>query len=99
MKTFFNLPEKGITNLNRVIVVWKENVALGILADEISEIRSIPEKNLHPPLPTMTDIHARYLKGITGEGLIILDIKKILSDTQLIVHEEVGESVSRHQLP
>ena len=62
---------------------------LGILADEILGIRNIPASGLHPPLPTMTGIHAEYLKGVTGEGLILLDMERFLTDKQLIVHEEV----------
>jgi len=91
MKKFFDLPEKGITNLNRVIVVQEEDIALGILADEIIGIRNIPEKGLTPPLPTMTGIHAGYIKGVAGEGLILLDMERFLNDGQLIVHEEVGK--------
>jgi len=89
MKKFFDLPEKGISNLNRVIVVQDENMTMGILADEINGIRNIPKSGLNPPLPTMTGIHAGYIKGVTGEGIIILDMERFLNDRQLIVHEEV----------
>jgi purine-binding chemotaxis protein CheW len=91
MKKFFDLPEKGITNLNRVIVVQQEDMALGILADEIIGIRNVPKSGLNPPLPTMTGIHAGYVKGVAGEGIILLDMERFLNDRQLIVHEEVGE--------
>ena len=90
MKKLFDLPEKGITNLNRVIVVQEEDMELGILADEILGIRDIPTSGLHPPLPTMTGIHEGYLKGVTSEGLILLDMERFLNDKQLTVHEEVG---------
>ena len=89
MKKFFDLPEKGITNLNKVIVVRKDAMELGILADEIIGIRNIPMNEIQPPLSTMTGIHAEYLKGVTGERLIILDMEKFLTDKKLIVHEEV----------
>jgi len=89
MKKFFNLPERGITNLNKVIVARKDAMELGILADEIIGIRNIPEKGLNPPLPTMTGIHAEYLKGVNGERLIVLDMERFLTDRRLIVHEEV----------
>jgi purine-binding chemotaxis protein CheW len=91
MKKFLDLPEKGITNLNRVIVVREGELELGILADEIIGIRNIPESGLNPPLPTMTGIHAGYIKGVAGEGAILLDMERFLNDRQLIVHEEVGE--------
>jgi purine-binding chemotaxis protein CheW len=89
MKKFFDLPEKGITNLNKVIVVRKDAMELGILADEIIGIRNFPVNELQPPLSTMTGIHAEYLKGVTGERLIVLDMERFLSDRRLIVHEEV----------
>jgi purine-binding chemotaxis protein CheW len=89
MKKFFDLPERGLTNLNKVIVVRKDAMELGILADEIIGIRSIPVNQLQPPLSTMTGIHERYLKGITGERLIVLDMERFLTDRRLIVHEEV----------
>ena len=90
MKKFFDLPEKGITNLNKVIVVRKDAMELGLLADEIIGIRNIPVNELQPPLSTMTGIHAEYLKGVTGERLIVLDIKRFLTDKKLIVQEEVA---------
>jgi purine-binding chemotaxis protein CheW len=89
MKKFFDLPEKGITNLNKVIVVKKDAMELGILADEIIGIRNLPVNELQPPLSTMTGIHAEYLKGVTGERLIVLDMERFLTDRRLIVHEEV----------
>jgi purine-binding chemotaxis protein CheW len=89
MKKFFDLPEKGITNLNRVIVVQGEEMELGILADEILGICDIPASGLHPPLPAKTGIHAGYIKGVTGGGLILLDMEWFLNDKQLTVHEEV----------
>ena len=89
MKKFFDLPEKGITNLNKVIMVRKDAMELGILVDEIIGIRNLPVSELQPPLSTMTGIHAEYLKGVTGEKLIVLDMERFLTDRRLIVHEEV----------
>ncbi|MDD2389785.1 MAG: chemotaxis protein CheW [Desulfobacterales bacterium] len=89
IKKFIDLPEKGITNLNRIIVVRQEDMTLGILADEIIGIRNISKGGLNPPLPTMTGIHAGYIRGITGEGIILLDMGKFLDDGKLIIHEEV----------
>lgn len=89
MKRFFDLPERGITNLNKVIVVRKGGMELGILADEITGIRTVPINEIQPPLSTMTGIHAEYLKGITAERLIVLDMERFLTDKKLIIQEEV----------
>jgi len=89
MKKFFDLPERGITNLNKVIVVRKDAIELGILADEIIGIRNILVSELQPPLSTMTGIHAEYLKGVTGKRLMVLDMGRFLTDKKLIVQEEI----------
>ena len=89
MKKFFALPEKGITNLNKVIVAKKDATEMGILADEIVGIRNILRSGVHPPPPAMTGIEAGYLKGATSERLIIIDIDSLLTDKKLMVHEEV----------
>jgi len=89
MKKFFDLPERGITNLNKVIVVRKDAMEFGILADEIIGIRNIPVSELQPPLSTMSGIHAEYLKGVTGKRLIVLDMERFLTDKKLIVKEEI----------
>ena len=89
IKKYFDLPEKGLTDLNKVILVHTPAMELGILADTILGVRSIPLAQIRPPLPTWTGIHAEYLNGITNERLAILDVEKILSDKRSVVHEEV----------
>jgi len=89
IKKFFELPEKGITDLNRVIIVHNYAMEFGILADAILGIRSIPLHELQTSLPTLTDIRAEYLKGVSKEHIVVLDVDKILSDRKIAVHEEV----------
>jgi purine-binding chemotaxis protein CheW len=89
LKKFFDLPEKGLTDLNKVIVVHNATMAFGILADAILGVRSIPLDAIQPSLPTLTGIRAAYLKGVTSERLVILDASTLLGDSALIVLEEV----------
>lgn len=89
LKKFFDLPAKGLTDLNKVIVVHNDAMVFGILADTILGVRSIPLDVIQPSLPTLTGIRAAYLKGVTNERLVILDAGKLLGDPTLIIHEEV----------
>jgi len=89
IKKFFELPEKGITDLNKVIIIHTDEMELGILADAIIGVRSVPLKQLQPSLPTLTGVRGRYLKGVTKERLVVLDANKIMSDKKIVVHEEV----------
>lgn len=89
IKKFFDLPEKGLTDLNKVIILHSANMLFGILADEVTGIRKIPLSKLQPALPTLTGIREEYLKGITEDRTVILDAQKLLSDKKIIVNEEV----------
>ncbi|MBC7961449.1 MAG: purine-binding chemotaxis protein CheW [Steroidobacteraceae bacterium] len=89
IRKFFDLPEKGLTDLNKVIIVHKGAMEFGILADEILGTRSIPLSEVQPPFPTLTGIREEYLKGVTRKRTAILDGAKLLTDRNLIVHEEV----------
>jgi len=89
IKKFFDLPDKGLTDLHRIILVRGNDLELGLLADAIVGMRSIPVDSLQPSLPTLTGIRSNYLKGVTAERLVVLDLARILADPKIIVHEEV----------
>jgi purine-binding chemotaxis protein CheW len=89
VKKFFDLPEQGLTDLHRIILVRGNDLELGLLADVIVGVRSIPADSLQPSLPTLTGIRGNYLKGVTAERLVVLDLARILADPKIIVHEEV----------
>lgn len=87
LKKFFDLPEKGLGQLNKLIILHNEQMEFGILADEILGIRAIPRGALQAAPPTVSGIGAAYLRGVTGDGLIALDGEKLLGDEKLIVHQ------------
>ena len=89
IKKFFDLPEKGLTDLNRVIILHSDDMEFGILADSIIGVRNILLSELKTSLPTLTGIREEYLKGVTKEREIILDAGKLLSDKGIIVNENV----------
>jgi purine-binding chemotaxis protein CheW len=90
IKKLLGLPEKGLTELNKVIIVQSGQMEVGILADAIVGVRLLAADELYPSLPTLTGIGAEYVKGITREPLVVLDMENILSDERLIVDEEVN---------
>ena len=89
IKRLFDLPEKGITNLNRVLVVESGATLFGLLADEVAGVREVPIRDLEPPLATLSGLQKEYIRGITRERLIVLDMETMLSDERLVVHEDV----------
>ncbi len=89
IKRFFDMPDKGISDLNKVIIINDEKMEFGILADAILGVREIAIREIGPPLPTLTGIREEFLKGVTGERLVILDAARILADKNIVIHEEV----------
>lgn len=89
LRAFFDLPNRGLSDLNKVIVLHDGVMEFGILADAIVTARWLPRSDLLPTLPTLTEIRAEYLMGVTEERLVVLDGGKILSDRGIVVHEEV----------
>ena len=89
LKRFFNLPDKGLSDLNKVIILRRGGLEVGLLADAVSGVHAIPLSEVQAPLPTLEGISPDYLKGVTRDALIILEAEKILADPKLIVHEEV----------
>lgn len=89
LKKWFDLPEHGLTDLHRVILIGGQELELGLLADAAVGVRSIPADGLQPSLPTLTGIRSEYLKGVTADGLVVLDTCRLLADSKILVHEEV----------
>jgi purine-binding chemotaxis protein CheW len=89
LRRFFDLADKGLSDLNKVIVLRSDSMEFGILADLILAARRIPLNALQPSLPTLTAIRAEYLMGVTEDRLVVLDGRKLLADPGIVVHEEV----------
>lgn len=95
LKKFFNLPDKGLGELNKVIILQNGRMEFGVLADAVLGTRSIPLDAIQAPPVTVTGIGAEYLKGVTGERVILLDAQEILADEKIIVNELVSEADKR----
>lgn len=90
LKKFFDLPDQGITELNKIIIIQHADMQLGILADAIRGVRRIRLSELDPVMPTLTGIRADYLRGVTRDRLIVLDAAKILSDNRILINEDAS---------
>lgn len=95
LKKFFDLPEKGLTDLNKVLVVETPEMKVGILADKVLGVRPIAATEIQAGLPTLTGIRADYLKGITNDRIVILDAEAVLGDKRILLSEHPSAASSR----
>ena len=88
LKFFLGITSKGITDLNRIIVLKNKQMEFGILADSILGTKTIHTSMLSPAPITIKGAEAGYVKGITSDGLIILDGSVILSTKTIIINQK-----------
>lgn len=89
IKKFFDLPEQGLTDLNKVIVLESADMQFGLLADAIVGTHQILVPDIQLSLPTLTGIRADYLLGVTPGRTVVLDAERLLSDENIVVREQV----------
>jgi purine-binding chemotaxis protein CheW len=89
LRKFFELPARGLTELNRVLVLKGGDNEFGLLADSIAGLCFVTVSDLQEGLPTLTGIRERFLRGVTGQMLAVLDGARLLSDSALKVNEQV----------
>jgi purine-binding chemotaxis protein CheW len=83
LKKFLPLPESGLTDLNKVIILQHADVELGILADRIVGAGVVD-------LPSILPASApRHVRGVTPRQTMVLDAASLLSDPALVVDDEV----------
>ncbi len=64
---------------------------IGLLADVVTGVRSLPVAALSPPPPTLSAIAAEYVKGVSEERLVVLDLGRLLSDPRIVVNDGDNE--------
>jgi chemotaxis signal transduction protein len=87
LRALFRIPEKGLTDLNRVIVITDQKITFGILADTISGVGTIVLDHIAPPQKDDLPGGRRYLKGVGENHLFVLDAAAILNDPGIIVDD------------
>jgi purine-binding chemotaxis protein CheW len=89
LKKFFALPEAGLTDLHRIVEVRGNGLELGLLADMVVNVLTLPRAALQPPLPMLSQIAAGYVMGISEQRVIVLDLDRVLADPRLVVDDSV----------
>jgi purine-binding chemotaxis protein CheW len=89
LSPFFDLPKAEQVEGRYAIVLERGDMEFAILTEGISKVCSIKSTDIQPALPSFTKVRQEFLKGITSEGIAILDAIKLLDFQPLIVNEEL----------
>ena len=93
----FKRPGKEYSDRTCVIVIDVNDVLIGLIVDGVSEVLTIPEKNVVPP-PELKASQNKYIRSIgkIGEGVVLLlDWLKLFSeDDQSLFDDMSAEEAS-----
>jgi purine-binding chemotaxis protein CheW len=88
LRKFFGVPVRGLSDLSRVMVLGGERAEFGVLADAVEEVIMIASNRIEEPPETVSGVAREYLRGVTGDALILLDGNVLLQDRRLVVDQD-----------
>lgn len=89
IKKLFKLPEKGITNLNRVIILSYKGIEFGVLTDEIIGREEVPLSEIQKKLPNIGGIKSDLVRGVSKDRVIIINTRELFQDARITINEEI----------
>lgn len=85
----FKIPKKDYGDRTCIIVVDINDMAVGLIVDEVSEVLNIPEDSIDPPPSTKKGQASRYIQGMGKVG----DNVKIILNIEMMLNKEDIEAL------
>lgn len=90
----FHLENTDFDEMTKIVVVSVNEISVGFIVDDVSEILRIEEQNMEIPPNMIIGQHIKYIKSVGKIGdrmIIILDLGLILSEEE---EKEIRELVN-----
>lgn len=84
LRLFFDVAPNNDQDPDELVIVRANNLEMALLAHHIHGVTNIPRSRIEP----MAEI--KYTRGITADGLVLLDIATMFEDERLIVGGTAG---------
>lgn len=95
LRKLLGVAPQGFTDLSRVIVLGGDRAEFGILADAAHENRVLLATQILEPTGAAGGIGREHLRGVTSEGLIVLEGRMLLGDSRLFIGGERDDAATR----
>lgn len=90
LRSRFDLPPREISHSTRLLIVKVARQLLGLVVDDVTEVITVPVKDIKPPPQVASGIGAEYLVGVclVKENMIMmLNLDRIMSAREV---DELG---------
>lgn len=84
LKNNFMLKERGLTEMNKVLLLRKDQTVFGLLTDGITGSQNIDMDQLAEPPLNLSNIGKEFITGLLQDGTIVLDAEKLFASNLLI---------------
>jgi purine-binding chemotaxis protein CheW len=91
LKILFGLKERGLTEMNKVIILENGAMRFGIVTDAIIGNKLVPLNSVSAPPLNLSSTAGAFVNGVTADGLILLD-GGILLSSPIIISESNKKS-------
>lgn len=86
LRKFFELPSRGLSDMNRLLVLSSGQMRFGVLADAVEGVVEIRMGELKK-LPTLSGVREEYLAGVSADGITVLSGARLLAGSSIIINE------------
>jgi purine-binding chemotaxis protein CheW len=89
----FDMPPRPANAATRLLIIRVAGQSLGIVVDDVTEVITVPLKDIKPPPSVSDGVSVYYLLGVclSAEGLVmLLDIDKLLTTTEVKALEQLA---------
>jgi purine-binding chemotaxis protein CheW len=78
LRPLLGVSATALNDLGHLVVLGEGRAAFGVLADGVGELVELSASEVHAP-PAGVAVHREYLRGVTGDALLVLDAARLLA--------------------
>lgn len=87
LKVLFGLKEKGLTEMNKVLLIRNPVMEFGLIADSIIGSATYPPESVSDPPINLSATGAEFVSGMLSNGVILLNAARMLESKILFVDQ------------
>ncbi|MFG6115097.1 chemotaxis protein CheW [Halobacillus sp. MO56] len=92
LRTRFGMKESDQSENTRIIIVYMDDIKVGMIVDAANDVTDIPGSSVEPPPSVVGTVETDYIRGIAkleDRLLILLDLHKVLHEDEVEVIKTV----------
>ncbi|MFD1018204.1 chemotaxis protein CheW [Thalassobacillus hwangdonensis] len=86
LRSRFGLEETEHTESTRMIIVYLDDMEVGLIVDAANDVIDIPEEAIEPPPEVVGAVEADYIRGVAKlerRLLVLLDLNRVLTSDEV----------------